>query len=87
MNKNSSTVTTIQQTWILQCNCDCLSNLNSIFQAAIGIANLIVMAMEEEGATAEEALSKIWMVDSRGLIVKVRMENSMIKQEPKNSVE
>ena len=57
------------------------------FQAAIGIANLIVMAMEEEGATAEEALSKIWMVDSRGLIVKVRMENSMIKQEPKNNVE
>ena len=27
--------------------------------------------MIEDGATEEEAFSKIWMVDSRGLIVKV----------------
>jgi len=41
-------------------------------EAAIGIANLIVMAMEDEGSTTEEALSRIWMVDTRGLIVKDR---------------
>ena len=44
----------------------------AIIQAAIGIANLLVMAMEEEGTPREEAVKKIWMVDSRGLIVKVR---------------
>ena len=30
------------------------------------------MALKEQGSTEEEAYSKIWMVDSRGLIVKVR---------------
>lgn len=30
------------------------------------------MAMKNEGVAAEEAKSKIWMVDSRGLIVKNR---------------
>ncbi|ESP03580.1 hypothetical protein LOTGIDRAFT_146781, partial [Lottia gigantea] len=40
-------------------------------EASIGIAQLIALAMEEEGTSTEEARSKIWMVDSRGLIVKV----------------
>ncbi|XP_028281004.1 NADP-dependent malic enzyme [Parambassis ranga] len=41
-------------------------------EAAMGIAELIAMAMESEGLTKEESLKKIWMVDSKGLIVKGR---------------
>ncbi|XP_064198434.1 NADP-dependent malic enzyme isoform X2 [Anguilla rostrata] len=41
-------------------------------EAAMGIADLITMAMEKEGITREQALRKIWMVDSKGLIVKGR---------------
>lgn len=46
-------------------------------EAAIGIANLLVMAMEEEGTPREEAVKKIWMVDSRGLIVKDRPKGGL----------
>nr|XP_057909633.1 NADP-dependent malic enzyme [Doryrhamphus excisus] len=41
-------------------------------EAAMGIAELITMAMEKEGLTKEDSLKKIWMVDSKGLIVKGR---------------
>ncbi|XP_072466720.1 NADP-dependent malic enzyme, mitochondrial [Notamacropus eugenii] len=53
-----------------------LSNHVFVFQgageAAMGIAHLIVMALEKEGIPKAEATKKIWMVDSKGLIVKGR---------------
>uniref|UniRef100_A0A673UQ65 Malic enzyme n=1 Tax=Suricata suricatta TaxID=37032 RepID=A0A673UQ65_SURSU len=53
-----------------------LSNHVFVFQgageAAMGIAHLLVMALEKEGVPKAEAIRKIWMVDSKGLIVKGR---------------
>jgi len=59
-----------------------LSDHTFLFQgageAAIGIAELIVMAMKKkEGIPREEALKKIWMKDSRGLIVQDRAEGGI----------
>ncbi|CAF3733292.1 unnamed protein product [Rotaria sp. Silwood1] len=46
-------------------------------QAACGIADLVTHAMVREGASIEEARSKVWMYDVHGLIVEGRPQGDL----------
>jgi len=47
-------------------------------EAALGIAHLICMAMEKmEGIPYKDAIKKVWLKDSRGLVVKDRPEGGI----------
>ncbi|XP_037536277.1 NAD-dependent malic enzyme, mitochondrial [Nematolebias whitei] len=50
-------------------------------EAALGIANLIVMAMMESGISQAAARDKIWMYDAHGLLVKGRAQQTDTNQE------
>ena len=53
-------------------------SISSRRQAALGIAGLCVMAMIQEGLSSEDAHKRIFMIDSRGLIVKNRPAGGVI---------
>lgn len=45
--------------------------------AALGIANLLVKAMQAEGVSVKDAREKIWMMDVDGLLAKGRPEGNL----------
>lgn len=48
--------------------------------AALGIADMIVQIMQKEGLTKEQAKSRIWIIDSKGLLISDRTDLNTYKQ-------
>ncbi|CAH8609005.1 unnamed protein product [Heterobilharzia americana] len=53
------------------------TNNKRLLEASIGIARLLVQAIMEEGVSEDEAKSRIYMMDSQGLIVSSRHDNEL----------
>ncbi len=49
-------------------------------EAGIGIGNLLVAALQDEGLSEQEALRRCWFLDSRGLVVQSRTDLTPHKQ-------
>jgi len=49
-------------------------------EAGIGIGNLLVAALQDEGLSEEEAIRRCWFLDSRGLVVSSRTDLAPHKQ-------
>jgi malate dehydrogenase (oxaloacetate-decarboxylating) len=48
--------------------------------AALGIADMIVQIMQKEGLTQRQAKSRIWIIDSKGLLISDRTDLNSYKQ-------
>lgn len=59
---------------------DCSFLFYGAGEANLGTANLLIMAMMEEGASKAEAKRKIWLCDSKGLVVSSREDLSSHKR-------
>jgi malic enzyme len=58
--------------------------------SAQGIASLFVSALIEQGLSREEALRRVWMVDSRGLVTRARKDLQAFKRtfaQPENETD